>query len=90
MKIVEIYGFELNEYPVTRRVICTVKLVGKSCRFEGSKFIAKELKANGIYTHVGKRGKFLFPHDGLKFMKQLSTHYSGSIIRASDVLIVPD
>jgi hypothetical protein len=87
MKIVEVYETRDDG---TDRVIMTVKLVGKSCRFDGAKFLAKELKDRGIYTNVGKWGKYLFPHDGLKFMKQLSTHYTGSRIRASDVLIVPD
>ena len=87
MKIVEVYE---TRDDATQHVILTVKLVGKSCRFEGNKFMAKELKDRGIFTNVGKWGKYLFPHDGLKFMKQLSTHYTGSRIRASDVLIVPD
>jgi len=90
VKVVEIYGFNFDDFPVTKHVICTVKLVGKSCRFEGSKTIPKELKERGIFTNVGRGGKFLFPHDGLKFMKQLSTHYSGTAIRASDVIIIPD
>ena len=87
MKIVEVYE---TRDDATQHVILTVKLVGKTCRFDGDRYLAKELKDRGIFTKGGIRGKYLYPYDGLKFMKRLATHYSGSRIRASDVIIVPD
>ena len=32
----------------------------------------------------------VYPKDGLKFMKQLSTHFSGSRVRATDVMEIED
>ena len=87
MKIVEVYETRDDG---TDRVIMTVKLVGKLCRFDGGRFFAKELKDNGIYLYNDGEHKYLYPKDGLEFMEALSTHYRGSRIRASDVITQPD
>ena len=69
-----------------------MRLVGKEVRFMGKygKYYKEDLVDNGIYTPVGKRGKMLYPKDGLKFMKALKMQYTGSAVRASDVMTVPD
>ena len=87
MKIVEVYE---NRDDGTDRVIMTVKLVGKSCRFDGGRFFAKELKDKGIYLLDDGEHKYLYPKDGLEFMEALSTHYRGSRVWASDVITQPD
>ena len=87
MKVVHIYEIQDDG---TNRVIMTVKLVGKSCRFDGGRFFAKELKDKGIYLYNDGEHKYLYPKDGLEFMEALSTHYSGSRVWASDVITQPD
>jgi len=88
MKIVHIYEIQDDGSSV---IGCTVQLVGKEVRFKGihGKHYKDDLEV-GVFTVVGKRGKVLYPKDGLKFMKALKFQYTGSAVRASDVMTVPD
>jgi len=45
--------------------------------------LAKTLQIDGI---PGKGGKTLFPADGKKFLERLQVEFSGSRLRASDII----
>ena len=92
MKIVEINVFNYDDFPVSKHVVCTVKLVRNQVRFMGKygKSYKRNLQENGIYLNNDGEHKYLYPKDGLEFMEALSTHYRGSKVRASDVITQPD
>ena len=88
MKVVHIYEIQDDGSSV---IGCTVQLVGKEVRFKGKHAEHYEYDLEvGIFTPVGKRGKVVYPRDGLKFLKALKFQYTGSRVRASDVITIPD
>jgi len=89
MKIVHIYE---TQDDASQTIVCTVKLVSNQVRFMGKygKIYKRDLQENGIYLYNDGEHKYLYPKDGLEFMEALSTHYSGSMVRASDVITQPD
>jgi len=89
MKIVHIYE---TQDDASQTITCTVKLVGNQVKFTGQygKYYKEDLQENGIYILDDGEDKYLYPKDGLEFMEALSTHYSGSAVRASDVMTIED
>lgn len=86
MKIVQVLGTKNKFEDDGQEIMLTVKQEKKGADliFEGSKSMEKTLKENGIYYR--KAGKMLFPKHRLEFMEALKYHYSGSMVRATDVM----
>jgi len=79
MEYVEIYNINDGKQKLLGKFFYDGKVITWSSRLNN---FAKNVKKNGIFY----KGKFYFPKDGLKFLKYLKYDFSGSYIRASDIM----
>lgn len=83
MKYAELYRLQNDG---SQRVVlrCQLSEHGEA-RCEGDRAIQAYLEKEGIENYTTPGGPTLFPKDGLRFLEQLSYHFSSGYLNASEV-----